>query len=162
MDRRMRGGVGLLCCAMWLVGCGGGTTPRAAPEGVADEADRTDEAVCSTGVADCNGQVGDGCEAVLAEDIANCGACGATCTVGPRALPFCIDGRCSRACRVGYGDCDGNPATECETEILLDPCHCNGCGQACAEGLFCVAGNCQGRQDPLVRVGPRAPASCGR
>ena len=30
----------------------------------------------------------------------------------------------------------------------------------CQAGLFCVTGVCQGRQDALVRTGPRAPVSC--
>ena len=65
------------------------------------------------------------------------------------------------SCRVGRADCDGDPSTICEAETLRDPCHCHGCGQTCAPGQFCVAGLCQGRQDPLVQTGPPAPASCG-
>jgi hypothetical protein len=152
----------LLCCAMWLAGCGGSTPPSDAPERRAAEAVRTYAAVCSAGTADCNGRADDGCESVPAEDPANCGACGVVCTVGPRALPVCIEGRCLRACRVGYGECDGDPATECEAEVLVDPCRCGGCDRACAEGEFCVAGMCQGRPDPLVRVGPPAPRDCSR
>ncbi|MBU1069589.1 hypothetical protein KJ975_08480 [Myxococcota bacterium] len=95
-----------------------------------------------------------------AGDPNRCGASGETCTAGPRALPVCVDGRCSQACRVGYADCDGDPATSCETEVLIDPCHCKNCGRTCPPGEFCVAGLCQGRQDPLVRTGPPAPANC--
>jgi hypothetical protein len=115
---------------------------------------------CPAGFADCNGAARDGCEVKLAENAANCGACGNACPSDPLTLPVCVEGRCLYACRVGRGECDGDPSTICETETLRDPCHCNGCGQACAPGEFCVAGLCQGHQDPLVQTGPPAPASC--
>ena len=121
----------------------------------------TKTGVCPAGLGDCNGAAQDGCETKLAEDLASCGACGNACTADPLALPVCVDGRCGYACRVGRAECDGDPSTICETETLRDPCHCNGCRQACAPGQFCVAGLCQGRQDPLAQTGPPAPASCG-
>ena len=115
---------------------------------------------CPAGFSDCNGAPWDGCEAELAKDLANCGACGRGCVADERTLPVCVDGRCLHACRVGRAECDGDPTTICETETLRDPCHCNGCGRACPPGEFCVAGLCQGRQDPLVQLGPPAPDSC--
>jgi hypothetical protein len=115
---------------------------------------------CRAGTADCNRRPGDGCEARLSEDPANCGSCGARCPSTPRSLPVCLEGRCAWACRVGYGECDGDRDDPCETSTLTDPCHCNGCGRRCPPGQFCVAGLCQPRQDPLVQRGPRAPAVC--
>jgi hypothetical protein len=140
-----------------LAACGS----RAAPTDATSRSRSTSTPLaCPAGTADCNNRADDGCEARPSEDFANCGACGVVCPAGTRALPVCLDGRCAQACRVGFAECDGDPATDCETETLRDPCHCNGCGRACAEGLFCVAGLCQGRQDPLVQTGPPAPAAC--
>jgi hypothetical protein len=100
------------------------------------------------------------CTANLKNDPLNCGACGRTCPSVERTLPVCLEGQCRQVCRVGYAECDGNPATVCEAEVLRDPCHCSRCAQRCPAGQFCVAGACQGRQDALVRTGPPAPASC--
>jgi len=100
------------------------------------------------------------CVADLRNDPLNCGACGRACASADRTLPVCLDGQCVQVCRVGYGECDGDPVTGCETEVLRDPCHCSKCGARCPSGSFCVAGVCQGQQDALVRTGPPAPAAC--
>ena len=100
------------------------------------------------------------CGADLKSDPLSCGACGRVCPSADRTLPVCLKGECRQVCRVGYGECDGDPATVCETEVLRDPCHCFRCGARCPAGQFCVAGVCQGHQDALVRTGPPAPASC--
>ena len=34
-------------------------------------------------------------------------------------------------CPAGYSDCDGNPATPCDTDIWTDTEHCGGCDQLC-------------------------------
>ncbi|MDW8247053.1 MAG: hypothetical protein RMJ84_10790, partial [Sandaracinaceae bacterium] len=47
---------------------------------------------CEEGFVDCNGNPGDGCEAELARDDANCGMCGSSCRDGEH----CVDGQCER------------------------------------------------------------------
>jgi hypothetical protein len=129
--------------ALCLGGCASPATPSGTPTSA--------PAAASAPVA---------CNANLRADPLNCGACGRVCPSAERTLPVCLEGQCRQVCRVGYGECDGDPATVCETEVLRDPCHCRACGARCPAGQFCVAGMCQGRQDALVRTGPRAPASC--
>jgi hypothetical protein len=135
-----------------LGACSSSRRPAGTPPGASAPAPRPDA----------GGQVGEvaGCDADLRQDPLNCGACGRVCPSAERTLPVCLERECRQVCRVGYGECDGDPATVCETEVLRDPCHCSRCGRACSPGLFCVAGVCQGRQDARVRTGPRAPASC--
>ncbi len=158
---RAAGGAAIVAAAtlvLWACGVRNGGTD--APASPAEAAPVAAAGACCAGFGDRNGAAGDGCETKLAEDLANCGACGNACVADPRALPVCVDGRCRYACRVGRAECDGEPATVCETETLRDPCHCSGCGRACAPGQFCVAGLCQGHQDPLVQLGPPAPHAC--
>lgn len=45
------------------------------------------------------------------------------------------------ACPVGRAECDGDPATECETDLRIDDAHCGQCDNAC-EGAANAAGIC--------------------
>jgi hypothetical protein len=141
--------VGLTLC---LGACSSSGRPSGAPASASAPAPRPDAGGRPGAVT--------GCSSNLRGDPLNCGACGHVCPSAERTLPVCLEGQCRQVCRVGYGECDGDPATVCETEVLRDPCHCRACGARCPAGQFCVAGMCQGRQDALVRTGPRAPASC--
>lgn len=49
-------------------------------------------------------------------DVANCGACGVTCTAGANGAAACAAGSCTTVCSPGFLDCNGNLATDgCET-----------------------------------------------
>lgn len=48
-------------------------------------------------------------------------------------------------CNPGLGDCDGNPATVCETDVTANPDHCGACGIQCESGS-CSDSKC----DPVV------------
>ncbi len=37
-----------------------------------------------------------------------------------------------RICPAGYGDCDGNAANGCETNLSTDPANCGGCDYSCS------------------------------
>lgn len=84
--------------------------------------------VCDPGFVNCNGDIGDGCEASLASS-ATCGSCGIRCegATGLCApLPFGGGFRC-------VADC-GSDGTLCEgscTDTDVDPRHCGGCGSEC-------------------------------
>jgi hypothetical protein len=50
---------------------------------------------------------------------------------------------CHEACNPNYGNCDGNAANGCETNLMTDNNSCGACGVACTGGLKCVSGSCQ-------------------
>ncbi len=94
---------------------------------------------CASGRVCCNGYY---C-VDLANDVANCGACGNYCYPGPWEDSACIDGHCEYACAEGADYCDG-VCTFLETDFY----NCGACGVACAYGELCSAGAC-------------VPATCG-
>src|SRR6185369_15716564 len=107
-------------------------------------------ASCNPGWADCNGALLDGCETNTDTNVGNCGGCNNPCSL-PNASPKCVGGKCQvAACALGFGDCDGNPANGCETNIFTDAKNCGGCGMACnlphatpkCQGGACAIGAC--------------------
>lgn len=94
---------------------------------------------CPAPFVNCNGQCVD-----LESDPTNCGACGQLCD-DPAPPPWefrdfmqCTKGTCGRSCEGGYGDCDGDRATNGCEQRLNDDANCGACGQACANGTKCV------------------------
>ena len=82
----------------------------------------------------------------LDSDVDNCGACGRSCAASNAAVD-CVDAQCViLSCESGFGSCDENPASGCETDIQSDRNHCGACGSECnplnATG-FCDQGTCQ-------------------
>jgi hypothetical protein len=58
-----------------------------------------------------------------------------------------VAGRCAVArCDAAFGDCDGDAANGCETDLRVSVSHCTACGAACparpASLQGCVAGRC--------------------
>ncbi len=107
---------------------------------------------CHAGHDDCDHSVWSGCEADLATDVRNCGACGNTCPAVPHGTPGCAADKCGvGACDAGYADCDGDPANGCEVNLANDPLNCAACGNKCAavangapvcSGFSCGIGSC--------------------
>jgi len=102
---------------------------------------------CRTGFADCNNDPDDGCEVELATSPTNCGMCGTTCTRA-NAASSCMMGMCALgACTEGFGNCDGNDANGCETDVREDRANCGRCGAMCAMpangSAVCQAGRCR-------------------
>ena len=86
---------------------------------------------CADGQADCNGVVADGCEVVLADDPAHCGACDHACTVD-HASAACAGGSCAvDTCDAGFADCDGSPTNGCEQDTATTVTSCGGCTTEC-------------------------------
>jgi hypothetical protein len=85
----------------------------------------------------------------LDDDVAHCGACDVSCTALAQLQNVdavgCVGGSCAiAACTPGYGDCDGDTATGCETPLGTDA-DCAACGDTCdpVAGEACVNGNCE-------------------
>ncbi len=106
--------------------------------------------VCPAGKGDCNQDPSDGCEADLATDANNCGACGRPCSAANGYSPTCNGGLCTTTCNYGWGDCQhpAAPAADdgCETSTLSDKANCGACGAACSTAHSasetCSNGNC--------------------
>lgn len=51
------------------------------------------------------------------------------------------------ACPMARGDCDGDPANGCETDLSSDPANCRACGHGCVgvhvDVALCVDGRCE-------------------
>jgi len=88
---------------------------------------------CVMGFADCNKQIGDGCEINIASDVNNCGGCGNVCNLA-NAQAACIAGKCVIAmCNPGFSNCDGNDLNGCEANTSSDINNCGGCNAKCAQ-----------------------------
>ncbi len=101
---------------------------------------------CSGAFADCNDEASDGCEVNTSSDKLHCGACDYPCAFS-HALASCQSSQCViGACDNGFADCDVNPATGCEVDVLTHAQHCGGCNTQCAAvpnaTATCSAGKC--------------------
>jgi hypothetical protein len=82
---------------------------------------------CAPGYADCDGQPGNGCEAVLGS-LQNCGGCNVPCDKASCAGGVCTSIDCGE--NASLADCDGDGAT-CEVNLASDVNNCGRCGVAC-------------------------------
>ncbi|HMI91949.1 MAG TPA: lectin-like protein, partial [Polyangiales bacterium] len=106
--------------------------------------------LCADPLADCDRDEVD-CEVDLSNDVAHCGGCGLACAfsiASPHATLDCAARDCRALCEVGYGDCDEDYATGCES-ALADPANCGSCNANCNAILAhsaqtsCNAGACE-------------------
>jgi hypothetical protein len=87
---------------------------------------------CNAGFADCDGQLGNGCEVNLDTDIAHCGDCGVSCANVANGAGGCMNGACVIAsCNMGFSDCDGVFGNGCEVNLVADAKNCGACGHSC-------------------------------
>ncbi len=85
---------------------------------------------CTSGFADCNANVVDGCEVDLNATAAHCGSCTQACA-NDHGGASCSAGKCVPSCLSGYDNCDGDPTNGCEANLTNDPTHCGSCA-ACS------------------------------
>jgi|GEM_PF-2504463 len=97
---------------------------------------------CFAGWGDCNGKATDGCETNTRSSNDHCGGCNKKCLVS-EGTGQCLGSACTvAACNVGYGDCDADAMTGCETDLRASLDHCGVCGMACTAGYKCKVGKC--------------------
>lgn len=79
-------------------------------------------------------------------------ACGPACTVCPvpanAAAATCAGNACGFTCTAGFGDCDKDPATGCESTLASDPANCGACGKKCKADETCVQSACAKNEPP--------------
>jgi hypothetical protein len=92
---------------------------------------------CFGGAVLCGAQ----CVAV-ATDPSNCGQCGRVCSSNNADRSWCHDGLCKALCTSGFADCDGDPASPCETDTRTSEQHCGRCSNACPAARVCGGGRC--------------------
>ena len=100
--------------------------------------------VCTAGFGDCDGNPVNGCETATSANVMDCGGCGHAC-VSTGGMATCAGGACGIVCTQGLGNCDGNLANGCETNLLTSIDNCGMCGKVC-DGANAIAacgdGNC--------------------
>jgi hypothetical protein len=100
---------------------------------------------CNGSYANCDNNAGNGCEVDLGASVANCGTCGAACSLA-NATPTCTGGACAVAtCNPNFGNCDGLASNGCEVNTTTSVANCGACGSACAlpnATPVCTAGAC--------------------
>ncbi len=95
---------------------------------------------CDTGLADCDGLPGNGCETDLTTSNLHCGACFQNCTF-PNGVGDCESGVCGLVgCNTGFADCNGDPIDGCEMDLRTNYNNCGTCGKVC--DLADATGNC--------------------
>ncbi len=87
---------------------------------------------CTAPYGNCDGDAANGCETDTRTSTSACGACGSPCAARPNATTSCEMGTCRYTCMGSFGDCDGNGANGCETDLSTTANHCGMCGRACA------------------------------
>ena len=98
--------------------------------------------LCNAGFGDCDATAANGCETNLNATTASCGACGRVCSLA-NATAACAAGACSVAsCAANFGNCDGNAANGCETDLRGSNGNCGLCGTVCAAGTVCSGASC--------------------
>ena len=116
---------------------------------------------CTAACESCNltGAAGTCATIPFTADADNCGACGARCSSNHVAR-VCTGGRCVGACDPGFGDCDGNKASNgCETALGTDANNCGSCGMKCP-GTRCEVGMCEKIVFGWSSAGPIAGQHC--
>lgn len=103
-----------------------------------------DYGTCGTGFANCDDNVGNGCEVNLNADPLHCGTCRNACS-DANGEAVCAGGQCGTTCSPGFDSCDSDIATGCETDIqTVDDC--GGCGVTCEfdnASAQCSSGTCE-------------------
>lgn len=131
-----------------VANCGACDTLCSAPNAMGQcQAGQCSVGQCNGGFANCDGQAGNGCEAILQTDPNNCGMCGNQCN----AFQTCSNGTCkNNPCGAGTADCNSDQSDGCETSIettqncgfCKNACNLANANEACVMGM-CVIESCE-------------------
>jgi hypothetical protein len=121
-------------------------------------------ASCDTGWGNCDGLHPNGCEANVAADPMNCGACGRACA-RPNSTATCASSTCSFQCSPGFYDLDGDPTNGCEyactfvsatdlPDLQFIDANCDGIDGEVTNGLF--VSNAGNDANAGTRAAPKA------
>ncbi len=95
---------------------------------------------CAPPTADCDANPAN-CETNTDTSVAHCGFCNNPCTLA-HATAACSGGKCAVAtCLAGWGNCDGNDANGCETQLNTTT-NCKSCGDQCSGGPNVNSASC--------------------
>ena len=134
------------------VDCGGGSCkPCAGGLVCARGADCTSGVCGALGCAEptCGDRVANGSESDIDCGGPDCSPCiaGQTCVTPSDCVGNdCTASKCALSCAAGLGNCDGDPANACETNLRTDESHCGDCATDCALGnavASCAGGKCR-------------------
>jgi hypothetical protein len=122
-----------------LSACGGSSADptMTEPDTTVDAGNDADREDCATGLTECGAEC-------VADDDPEFGCGSVTCQPCelPSAQAMCSSGQCVVAqCNEGLADCDGDPATGCETDLATED-NCGACGVSCGAGQSCREGAC--------------------
>jgi hypothetical protein len=107
--------------------------------------------ICDAGEKLCGGTC-----TLTTVDPSNCGGCGNVCGTGANAgKPYCVSNGCSASCPAPLIPCGTGATAEC-TDPKDDDNNCGACGNKCAAGMGCSAGNCV----PAVMLNPPPAGKC--
>ena len=99
---------------------------------------------CQSNFENCDGELFNGCEIYIENDIHHCGNCNSNCNLLiENATPICFRGNCDiLSCDENFENCDGIISNGCEVNILNSNNHCGDCGNICHESSICIEGSC--------------------
>ena len=159
-------GIGAACSTGKLGVCAAGTTQCQSGAIVCNQNIQPQTEICDGLDNDCNGVVDNGatctggrqcvsgqcaCPAnqhvcadvcVSNSSTQTCGASCSPCPARTNATATCNGTACGFTCNSGFGNCDGNAANGCETNLNTTDNHCGACGSACSASQACVSGSC--------------------
>ena len=110
---------------------------------------------CEAGYGDCDDSLDNGCETDTRSAVNHCGRCDNTCELSHVAFARCGNSACQIAgCDAGWGSCDGQVVTGCESSFIDDPAHCGGCHRTCAPGNNVTGTGCADFQCRVLSCAP--------